>query len=153
MTTVVSAVAQAQVSIREALRSRPGLDGVYIGSAWSGAEQLGRNWIVIGMEIDGRQLYPAASIRYKEDRFAIHCLCETYEPGSSDDAIDSALDRVISWYGEVQDYLRTTPTLDIGAKVLLAELGAYSIDQGYNSEGRAVQMRFDIDVHTRLISP
>lgn len=152
MATTISAVAQVQTAIRTDLRLRPGLDGVYIGSAWTGAEKLGLHWVVIGMEIDGRQLYPAASIRYVEDRFSIHCLAETYAPGSDDDAIDLALDRIITWYGEIQDYLRTTPTLGVGSKVLLAELGAYSIDQGYNSEGRGVQMRFDIDVHTRLIS-
>jgi hypothetical protein len=143
-----------QKAIRAGLRARPGLAGCTVSSAWTPDEIRGQHYLVVGMEIDGSQRYPAASIRYKEDRFSIHCEASTYQPGVGDDEIDDALDRLIAWWGEVESYLRETPQITPGlaAKVLLAETGGYNIDQGYDVDGRVVVMTFDIDVHTRLIS-
>lgn len=152
MTTTISAVAAVQKSIRAGLRERPGLANVYVGSAWSPSEIRGQHYILVGMTIDGAQMYPSASIRYVQDKFVIRCESSTYQPGVGDDEIDDALDRLIGWYGEVQDYVRTVPQVSNAPKVLLAETGVYSIDQGFNVDGRIVVMTFDIQVHTRLIS-
>lgn len=150
--TTTSAVAAVQQAIRAGLRARPGLADVYVGSAWSPQEMRGLHYLLLGMTIEGTQRYPAASNRYKEDRFIIRCEAATYQPGVGDDEIDLALDRLIRWYGEVEDYLRTVPQVANAPKVLLAETGVYSVDQGYNVDGRVVVMTFDIAVHTRLIS-
>lgn len=93
---------------------------------WGPAEQ---RWGVLGN-------------RRRDEEYTLNGLIWVTKAGKTEAAIRSARDRAFALLAEVEDFLRTDPT--IGGTTKVAELAAYPGEQGANEEGRWVQISFEI---------
>ena len=70
-------------------------------------------YITLAVRVSGRQEYPYAARTIKRDRFTIDGEIIVLVPGAGDDAASTAMTRAEGWFAEIEDEIRTDPSLGL----------------------------------------
>ena len=145
-----SMVIQVIEALQARLQARPGLAQVNVFALPQGPQDLGREYIVLATRIPGRQEFPFASKAIKNDAFTLNGVVGRMEPGKGDTAALAAMGRVMDLFAEIEDALRTDPSL--GGLDVTAQIGGYEHSPGATDVGRVHEMTFEVRVDARLVS-
>lgn len=154
MTTTTSALPDLLDALQDALASRPGLADVAVLSGPADADDLGKEYVTLALlnpPVALPQRYAGMNVQYKKEDLRIRCECRANQPGKGEDNLRLARRRVFAIFGEVEDELRTNPTLGLPA-VDVAQVEDAEFQQGADDQGRIAVIEFSIIATTSLIS-
>jgi hypothetical protein len=123
MATVTSQVRAVLTALAAALALREDMAGVTVFRRTPSPRALEglTEWVVLAIRATGRQSFPMASTRVKYDAMSItgQIAVEQDNGRDTDDAADSAQERAEELLAEIEDALRTSPSLGrVGRTVL-----------------------------------
>lgn len=149
MATVTSAVGKLLDALVDALMARPGLVGVQVTSGWVGGDTDARETIQLtGARSDQR--WGALGNRRREEDISVEGVVFVVSPGKGESAIRAARNRALGLLAEIEDALRTDPTVALAVKA--AQLSSVQLDQGATTAGRWCQIDIVIDATADLRS-
>jgi len=108
-------------------------------------------YITLAVRVSGRQEYPYAARTIKRDRFTIDGEIIVLVPGAGDDAASTAMTRAEGWFAEIEDEIRTDPSLGLGSYVV-TQIGDYEHLYSGNDRGRVHGLRWSLDAQVEMVS-
>ena len=125
-------------------------DRVQVASGYLGEDSSQKESIQLTGAGSADQEWGALGNRRREETYVLQGLIWALAPGKNEKAIKAARDRAFELLAEVEDFLRTDPTIDNTVKV--SHLTAYPFEQGANVNGRYCQIDFEITCEKSLRS-
>lgn len=153
MATATSVLPDLLDAIQAGLDARAGLDNVTVLSGPADADDLGREYIALGLndpEISIPQRPGAQTVSYRKESISIPCELRANQPGKGEGSIRAARDRAFALFAEVEDWVRSNKTAGLSAVDALHITNARA-NQGADDNGRYVVIKFDLDAQTSLI--
>lgn len=153
MATATSVLPDLLDAIQTGLSGVAALAGVTVVSGPLDAEDLGREYIVLGVndpDITLPQRPGAQNMNYRKEAISIPCELRANKPGKGEINIRAARDRAFKLFAAVEDWVRNNKTAGIPAVDAL-HITSVRIQQGADDKQRYVVMRFDLDAQTSLI--
>lgn len=153
MATTTSQVKTVLDALASRLSSRAGLAGVRIFTFVpppSTQVEVG-SYVTLAIRITGRQEFPYAARTLKRDEFRIDGEIIVLQPGAGDDAAAAAMTQAEEWLAEIEDEVRSDPSLGLGSRVV-AQIGDYEHLYTGNDRGRIHGLRYSIDVRVEMVS-
>ena len=153
MATATSVLPDLLDAIQAGLDARAGLNGVTVLSGPADADDLGREYIALGLndpEISIPQRPGAQTVNYRKESISIPCELRANQPGKGETNIRAARDRAFALFAEVEDWVRSNKTAGLSAVDALHITNARA-NQGADDNGRFVVIKFDLDAQTSLI--
>ncbi|HQV45058.1 MAG TPA: hypothetical protein PK478_02845 [Nitrospira sp.] len=108
-------------------------------------------YITLAVRVSGRQEYPYAAKTIKRDRFTIDGEIIVLQPGAGDEAAAAAMTLAESWFAEIEDEVRTDPSLGLGSYVV-TQIGDYEHLYSGNDRGRIHGLRWSLDAQVEMVS-
>ena len=141
MTTTTSGVHAWLNAFADALGQRGALADVLITTGF--VSDVGRrDAIQIGDSIEGEQEWGLIGNRRRDEKFRIGGIIWVQTAGKGEQVIRDARERAFVLLAEIEDELRLRPT--VGATNKLSAITKYDVDQGATSDGRWVQIDFEV---------
>ena len=153
MVTMTSRVGEIVSALHARLTARPALVDVTIHTYVQAPSKLAEadDYITIVNRIVGAQRFPYATKTIKHDNFSIEGEIICLEPGAGDETAQVAMDRALSYLAEIEDELRTDPSLGF-PRMVVAKLTDYEHLYAANDRGRLHGLRYTIEVDAEMVS-
>lgn len=150
MATITSTIHAAMNAFVDGLALRGGLSGVQISSAPLGADSARFESIQLTDVPDADQKWGMLGNRRRDEHYTLNGLIWVFGAGKTETDIRTVRARAIELLAEIEDFLRTDPS--IGGTTKVSELSRYPMEQGANAEGRWCQIDFEISCEKDLRS-
>jgi hypothetical protein len=153
MTVATSILPALLDAIQDGLTSVGGLAGVTVVSGPADAEDLGKEYVAVGLNdpsITLPQAPGAQDLRYRKEAISIPCELRANGPGKGEPNIRAARDRAFTLFAVVEAWVRANKTAGIPAVDALS-IRNVQCNQGADDAGRHCVIRFDLDTNTSLI--
>lgn len=152
MTTTTSQIGALIEEIHDTLSARAGLEGVSIFKyAISPRDATEREYIVIASRVTGAQRFPMATKNVKYDEADITAVIFVSQSGGGDDTAAAVDERVHELFAEVEDALRSDPSLTRTGRSII-EIREYEHTYSGDDSNRGQTMEFTIHVFERMVS-
>lgn len=153
MATTTSQVLDVITQIHTTLSARPGLEGVAIFKRAVSPRDMAANdeYIVVAVGVSGTQEYPFATSNIKRDDAAIRSLIFVRQSGGGDDIAEDVDERVHALFAEVEDALRSDPSLTREGRSIL-QITDYVHRYAGDDSNREQSLEFTIDLNEFMVS-
>lgn len=153
MATTTSQIGAVIQTIHDTLSARAGLDGVAIFRYAVSPRDANSNdeYIVIASRTTGAQRFPAATKNLKYDEFDLTSVIFVRKSGGGDETADEVDARVHELLAEVEDALRSDPSLTRAGRSII-EIQGYEHTYAGDDTNREQSMSFTTHVFERLVS-
>lgn len=136
----------AMQALATQLRARAGLTGVEVRTAHPGAK-LPTEAIVM-LSFDGDQRWAALGKGSREETFLIPTSIYVSKPGATETVAKACQDRVVALFAEVENQLRTDPS--INSTVRVGAIRNPVAEQGYGDRDRWCEVMFQVECNVRI---
>jgi hypothetical protein len=153
MTVATSILPDLLDAIQDGLAATAGLAGVTVLSGPADAEDLGKEYIAVGLNnpaITLPQAPGAQDLRYRKEAISIPCELRGNYPGKGEPAIRAARRRAFEIFAVVETWVRANKTAGIPAVDALS-IRNITYNPGLDDAGRHSVINFDLDTNTSLI--
>lgn len=149
MATTTSTVPALLTALKAALDVRAGLAGVVVTTAPSGEPLPYESIQWFGTNED--QSWAALGNRRRSETYTLRGGIFCQQRGGGDTVWDAVRTRAYAILAELEDELRTNPTLGLGSRVV-AQLVSANLDQGAQDNGRWAALDLAVAVSAELVS-
>lgn len=144
MATVTSTIHAAMCAFVDGMLARPNIlaDDVQVASGFLGGDADQAESIQLFEVRTAEQSWGVIGTRRRDEEYTIVGGIGVRRAGKNELVIREVRARAFELLAEIEDFLRTDPT--IGGTTKVSELARYPVEQGADAEGRWVQIDFEI---------
>lgn len=154
MATTTSQVLNIITQIHTTLTEREGLEGVAIFKRAASPRDLtaaDNEYIVVAVSVDGTQSYPMLTTMVKQDQASIRSVISVRRSGGGDDVAEDVDVRVHELFAEVEDALRSDPSLMRQGRSVV-QITDYAHAYSGDDASRQQTMEFTIELDEHMVS-
>lgn len=148
--TVTSRMDLAITNLAALLSAREGLSEVTVVEEPVKRDELGKEYIIVAVEVELTQEPAALGAQARDERFTIRGVIEVFTPGATREDIRAGRQRCLAIKAEIEDEIRGPSGTTLDGAVKWCQWSGARYNPMATDQDRVASMSFDIDCFARL---